>query len=53
VTLDENDNDPVRFWTYVITGLRRLDGKIGKAALTALATSQTPTFQIPFAAAPE
>ena len=45
VSLDENDNDPVRFWTYAITALRRLDSDIGKIELAALATSQIPSFQ--------
>ena len=40
VTLDENDNDPVRFWTYLITALRTLDAGLGKNALAALRTSQ-------------
>ncbi len=45
VSLDENDNDPVRFWTYVITALRRLDNEIGKSALAALSAAQPPSFQ--------
>ncbi|MCL5995634.1 MAG: LuxR C-terminal-related transcriptional regulator [Chloroflexi bacterium] len=45
VALDENDNDPVRFWTYVITALRAFDQSLGKAALAALAAAQPPTFQ--------
>jgi ATP/maltotriose-dependent transcriptional regulator MalT len=32
VTFDENDNDPVRFWTYVITAIRSLDTTLGKPA---------------------
>lgn len=45
VSLDENDNDPVRFWTYVISALRGLDAEIGKTALAALSTAQIPSFQ--------
>jgi LuxR family maltose regulon positive regulatory protein len=45
VALDENDNDPVRFWTYVVSALRTLDAEIGKAALAALSNSQIPSFQ--------
>lgn len=45
VTLDENDNDPTRFWTYVISALRTLDPTVGKNALSALMTSQPPSFQ--------
>lgn len=44
VALDGNDNDPVRFWTYVITALRMFDPAIGKSALAALSTSQLPSF---------
>ena len=39
VTLDENDNDPVRFWSYVITGIRTLDKTVGKTALEMLAAA--------------
>ena len=46
MTLDEHDNDPVRFWTYVINALRTFDAAIGKTALAALTTSQPPSFQV-------
>lgn len=45
VTLDENDNDPARFWNYVITGIRSFDPSLGKAQLSALMTSQPPSFE--------
>jgi LuxR family maltose regulon positive regulatory protein len=45
LTLDEYDNDPVRFWTYVITALRAFDSSLGKPALSALASSQPVFFQ--------
>jgi LuxR family maltose regulon positive regulatory protein len=44
VILDENDNDPVRFWTYVCSALRTLDPSLGKATLSTLAGSQVPSF---------
>ena len=42
VTLDETDNDPVRFWTYIVSALRGLDASLGKAALSALAAPAPP-----------
>ncbi len=45
VSLDAGDNDPVRFWTYVITACRALDPGLGKSALAALRTSQQPSFE--------
>ncbi len=33
VTLDETDNDPVRFWTYVITAIRTLGEIIGEISI--------------------
>jgi LuxR family maltose regulon positive regulatory protein len=36
LTLDETDNDPVRFWTYVVTALQSRDSQIGASALAAL-----------------
>ena len=45
VTLDENDNDPTRFWTYLVSALRTFDAAIGKTTLSALAAPQPPSFQ--------
>ena len=36
VALDRDDNDPVRFWTYVINALRTLDPGAGEASLPML-----------------
>ena len=38
VSLDEADDDPVRFWTYVLTALQRDVPGLGPAALGALST---------------
>ena len=46
VTLDQNDNDATRFWTYVVSALRTLNSSIGKTTLSTLMTSQLPSFQI-------
>jgi LuxR family maltose regulon positive regulatory protein len=45
VTLDVNDNDPTRFWTYVVSALRTFDSAIGRSTLAALSASQAPSFQ--------
>jgi LuxR family transcriptional regulator, maltose regulon positive regulatory protein len=45
VTLDEHDNDPVRFWTYVCSALRTLDPSLGKASLSMLMSPQPPSFE--------
>lgn len=45
VTLDQNDNDVSRFWTYVVSALRTLDSSIGKTTLSTLMTSQPASFQ--------
>ena len=44
VMLDENDNDPSRFWTYVVSALRTLDSSLGKTTLSLLTTSQPSPF---------
>jgi LuxR family transcriptional regulator, maltose regulon positive regulatory protein len=36
LALDQGDNDPVRFWTYVIEALRTLDPEIGMSSLAFL-----------------
>jgi LuxR family maltose regulon positive regulatory protein len=45
VSLDAGDNDPVRFWRYVITACRAFDATLGKSALAALRASQQPSFE--------
>ena len=36
VSLDEGDNDPTRFWIYVVEALRTVEPGVGRAALKAL-----------------
>ncbi len=45
VALDSGDNDPVRFWRYVITACQALDGSVGQAALAQLSTAVQPPFE--------
>ena len=45
VTLDDHDNDPVRFWTYVCSALRTVDPSLGKVTLSLLASPQPPSFE--------
>src|SRR5687767_11507897 len=45
VTLDDHDNDPVRFWTYVCSALRTLNADLGKATLSMLTSPQPPSFE--------
>ena len=40
LSLDESDNDPTRFWAYVIAALDKLRGGIGAQALELLLSSQ-------------
>ena len=42
VSLDPNDNDPIRFWTYVVTALQTAVAGIGGGALQVLASSSAP-----------
>jgi LuxR family maltose regulon positive regulatory protein len=45
VTLDDHDNDPVRFWTYICSALRTIDSSLGKSSLSMLASPQPPSFE--------
>ena len=45
LTLDQNDNDATRFWTYMSSALRSLDPEIGRTTLSLLAASQSLSFQ--------
>src|SRR5216684_7646898 len=40
VSLDAGDNDPVRFWRYVITACQVFDGAVGESALALLSMSR-------------
>jgi LuxR family maltose regulon positive regulatory protein len=44
LSLEKSDNDPVRFWRYVITACEIFQADLGRAALTQLAT--TPQFPL-------
>jgi LuxR family maltose regulon positive regulatory protein len=44
VTLDDHDNDPVRFWTYVCSALRTLDPTLGKTTLSMLMRPEPPSY---------
>ncbi len=49
LSLDKGDNDPTRFWTYVVAALREVRLDIGAAALTILqspATGSVPHDQV-------
>lgn len=41
VSLDENDDEPVRFWRYLLTALREADDQLSSAPLDALAAANT------------
>lgn len=45
ISLDTGDNDPVRFWRYVISACQAFDAGLGRSALALLHTSQRPSFE--------
>ncbi len=45
VTLDEHDNDPTRFWTYVCSAMRKFDSALGKTTLSMLMAAQPSPFE--------
>jgi LuxR family maltose regulon positive regulatory protein len=42
LSLDEDDNDPTRFWTYVIASTQQIHPDLGDRALALLQSSQAP-----------
>ena len=44
-SVDNGDNDPLYFLTYVILGLQTLEAGIGKAALAMLQSPQPPPYE--------
>jgi LuxR family maltose regulon positive regulatory protein len=47
VSLDEGDNDPVRFWDYFIAALQTIQPACGENTLTILRSTQTLSSQTP------
>ena len=45
LSLDESDNDPVRFLAYFIAALQKIEANIGKGALSALQSPQHVTLR--------
>jgi len=45
VTLDEGDNDPIRFWRYIIAACQQLRAGCGKEALELLLAHRLPPFK--------
>ena len=45
LSLDRDDNDPIRFWQYVIAALQTVDDSIGGTAQAALQSPQPPAFE--------
>ena len=46
LSLDENDNDPIRFLTYVIAALQKIDANIGAAVQVMLQAAQLPSVEV-------
>lgn len=42
-SLDESDNDPIRFLAYLVSAIQTIDQNIGKGVLAALQSPQPPT----------
>jgi LuxR family transcriptional regulator, maltose regulon positive regulatory protein len=40
VSLDEGDNDPIRFWSYIITACRSVQADVGESALALFQSPQ-------------
>jgi LuxR family maltose regulon positive regulatory protein len=47
VSLDPGDNDPVRFWSYVILACQAFQATPGQSALALLHPAQQPPFELP------
>ena len=45
VSLDESDNDPALFWTYLITALQNIQPSLGERSLTLLQSPQAPPIE--------
>lgn len=45
VSLDPDDNDPVRFWCYVVTACQAFQATLGQSALALFHTAQQPPLE--------
>ena len=45
LSLDEGDNDPIRFWTYFVAALQQSHPDIGEATLSMLRSLESPSFE--------
>jgi LuxR family transcriptional regulator, maltose regulon positive regulatory protein len=45
VALDEGDNDPVRFWRYVLRACQAFESSLGAASLALLRQAQPPPYE--------
>jgi len=45
VSLDAGDNDPIRFWTYVLTAINTLHPEVGETPLALLYASSPPPIE--------
>jgi LuxR family maltose regulon positive regulatory protein len=45
LSLDEGDNDPLRFWAHSIAALQTVQPAVGKSALTGLQSPQAPPIE--------
>src|SRR6266508_3525496 len=45
LSLDGDDNDPARFWRYIVAAIDKVHGGIGERALSLLNASAPPTFK--------
>lgn len=45
VSLDQSDNDPTFFWTYLITALQKIQPSLGERSLSLLQSPQPPPIE--------
>jgi len=45
LSLDEGDNDPLRFWTYFVAALQQSHPNIGETTLSMLRSLESPSFE--------
>ena len=43
LSLDDGDNDPVRFLTYLVSAIQKVDSSLGQSVLSSLNSSQIPS----------